>query len=277
MELFDKVSARCSRITTHVYSTSFSLGIRCLHNRLRNPIYAIYGFVRLADEIVDTFHEFDKVELLTRFKAETFRAIDEKISLNPILHNFQSTANHYRIEKSLIELFLQSMENDLHKKNYDESEIKEYIFGSAEVVGLMCLRVFCEGNELLYNNLSMYARSLGSAFQKVNFMRDIHADYNGLGRVYFPGVNMNQWNTNRKKEIETSIDTDFDDALKGIKQLPRSSRLGVYVAYVYYLALFKKIRNTPAELVFERRIRIANSGKAGLLAYSYVKHQLNLI
>jgi phytoene/squalene synthetase len=277
MELFDKVSERCSRLATHVYSTSFSLGIRCLHKRLRNPIYAIYGFVRFADEIVDSFHDFDKEDLLKRFKAETYRAIDEKISLNPILHNFQIAANRYGIEKNLLGLFLQSMENDLHKKNYNEAEIKEYIIGSAEVVGLMCLRVFCEGNDLLYHKLSGYARSLGSAFQKVNFMRDIHADYNGLGRVYFPGVNMNQWNTNRKKEIEKSIDNDFVDALKGIKQLPRASRLGVYLAYVYYLTLFKKIKNTPAELVFERRIRIANSGKAGLLAYSYVKHQLNLI
>jgi 15-cis-phytoene synthase len=277
MELFDRLSVRCSRMTTHLYSTSFSLGIRCLHSRLRNPIYAIYGFVRFADEIVDTFHDFNKEDLLSRFKLETFRAIEEKISLNPILHNFQATVNQYKIEKTLVESFLKSMKNDLHKTNYNDTEINDYIFGSAEVVGLMCLRVFSEGNSLIFDELSPYARSLGSAFQKVNFLRDIHNDYSRLGRNYFPDVNVNQWNVNRKKEVEKSIETDFSEALKGIKQLPRSSRLGVYVAYMYYLALFKKIKNTPPELVFARRIRIANSAKAGLLAYSFVKHQLNLI
>jgi 15-cis-phytoene synthase len=277
MELFNRLSVRCSRVTTHLYSTSFSLGIRCLHRRLRNPIYAIYGFVRLADEIVDTFHNYNKEDLLSRFKLETFRALEENISLNPILHNFQATVNHCKIERKLVESFLKSMENDLHKTNYNPSEINDYIFGSAEVVGLMCLRVFSEGNNLIFDELSPYARRLGSAFQKVNFLRDIHADYNGLGRNYFPDINISQWNSNRKKEIEKNIESDFSMALKGIKQLPRSSRLGVYVAYMYYQALFKKIKNTPAELVFERRIRIANSAKAGLLAYSFVKHQLNLI
>ena len=277
MELFDRLSVRCSRMTTNLYSTSFSLGIRCLHSRLRNPIYAIYGFVRFADEIVDTFHDFNKEDLLNRFRIETFRAIEEKISLNPILHNFQATVNRYKIDKNLIESFLKSMENDLHKTNYSETEINDYIFGSAEVVGLMCLRVFSENNNSIFEKLSSHAMRLGSAFQKVNFLRDIHADYNGLGRIYFPDIDMTEWNTNRKKEIEKSIEADFLEALKGIKQLPRSSRLGVYVAYVYYLALFKKIKNTPAELVSERRIRIANSAKATLLAYSFVKHQLNLI
>jgi 15-cis-phytoene synthase len=276
-ELFDRLSIRCSRMTTNLYSTSFSLGIRCLHSRLRNPIYAIYGFVRFADEIVDTFHDFNKEDLLARFRSETFRAIEEKISLNPILHSFQATVNQYKIEKSLIESFLKSMENDLHKTNYSDAEINDYIFGSAEVVGLMCLRVFSEGNVAIFDKLSSQATRLGSAFQKVNFLRDIHADYNTLGRTYFPDVNMSGWNTNRKREIEKSIDADFYEALKGIKQLPRSSRLGVYVAYMYYLALFKKIKNTPAELVFEQRIRITNSVKARLLAYSYLKHQLNLI
>jgi len=277
MELFDRLSVRCSRMTTNLYSTSFSLGIRCLHRRLRNPIYAIYGFVRFADEIVDTFHDFNKEDLLNRFRMETFRAIEEKISLNPILHNFQATVNQYKIDKNLIESFLKSMENDLHKTNYSETEINDYIFGSAEVVGLMCLRVFSENNNSIFEKLSSHAMCLGSAFQKVNFLRDIHADYHGLGRIYFPDIDMTEWNTNRKKEIEKSIEADFLEALKGIKQLPRSSRLGVYVAYVYYLALFKKIKNTPAELVSERRIRIANSAKATLLAYSFVKHQLNLI
>lgn len=277
MELFDTLSIRCSRITTKMYSTSFSIGIYCLHQRLRDPIYSIYGFVRLADEIVDTFHDFDKQDLLSQFKEDTFRSIEKKISLNPILNSFQSTVHRYKIRPELIEMFLHSMEMDLHKKSYDNDEIKEYITGSAEVVGLMCLRVFCEDNDSLYDKLSPYARSLGSAFQKVNFLRDLKADYNGLGRVYFPGVKMNEWDTLCKTDIEKNIKADFDQALIGIKRLPRSARLGVYVAYIYYLSLFEKIKNTPANLVLETRIRIANSGKAKLLAYSYLRHQLNLL
>ncbi len=277
MELFDTLSIRCSRITTKMYSTSFSIGIYCLHQRLRDPIYSIYGFVRLADEIVDTFHDFDKQDLLSQFKEDTFRSIEKKISLNPILNSFQSTVHRYKIRPELIEMFLHSMEMDLHKKSYDNDEIKEYITGSAEVVGLMCLRVFCEDNDSLYDKLSPYARSLGSAFQKVNFLRDLKADYNGLGRVYFPAVKMNEWDTSCKTDIEKNIKADFDQALIGIKRLPRSARLGVYVAYIYYLSLFEKIKNTPANLVLETRIRIANSGKAKLLAYSYLKHQLNLL
>lgn len=277
MELFDTLSIRCSRITTKMYSTSFSVGIYCLHQRLRDPIYSIYGFVRLADEIVDTFHDFDKHDLLNQFKEDTFRSIEKKISLNPILNSFQSTVHRYKIRPDLIEMFLHSMEMDLHKKSYDNEEIKEYITGSAEVVGLMCLRVFCEDNDSLYDKLTPYARSLGSAFQKVNFLRDLKADYNGLGRVYFPGVKMNEWDTSCKADIEKNIKADFDQALIGIKRLPRSARLGVYVAYIYYLSLFEKIKNTPANLVLETRIRIANSGKAKLLAYSYLKHQLNML
>src|SRR5688572_3866936 len=188
MELFDRLSVRCSRMTTNMYSTSFSLGIQCLHRQLRNPIYAIYGFVRFADEIVDTFHDFDKAALLARFKSETYRAIEEKISLNPILHSFQATVNKYKIEKNLIESFLTSMQHDLHKTNYSETEISEYIYGSAEVVGLMCLHVFCSGNDDLCHKLSSAARSLGAAFQKVNFLRDMQADYTGLGRMYFPDI-----------------------------------------------------------------------------------------
>ena len=277
MELFDEVSIRCSRITTRLYSSSFSLGIHCIHKRLRDPIYAIYGFVRFADEIVDTFHDFNKQDLLARFKEDTYRAIDEQISLNPILQSFQLTVNRYKIEKNLIDQFLNSMEMDLHKTTYDEAEIKEYIIGSAEVVGLMCLRVFCEHNTALFEKLSSYARNLGSAFQKVNFLRDLNADFNGLGRIYFPSIKMNQWNACIKMGIERTIEHDFDRALEGIKKLPKSSRLGVYVAYVYYRSLFKKIKNTSAELVFKKRIRIPNGDKARLLAYSYLKHQLNLI
>ncbi len=276
MKLFDQLSIRCSRITTKMYSTSFSFGIKCLHKKLRDPIYAIYGFVRFADEIVDTFHDFDKEDLLRQFKKDTFSAIEKKISLNPILHSFQSTVNEYKIEKELIIMFLKSMEMDLYKSRYSADEMQEYIIGSAEVVGLMCLRVFCDGDNVLYRKLTPYARSLGSAFQKVNFLRDLDADYNGLGRIYFPGVNMYQWDKS-KTNIENNIDADFKEALIGIKLLPKTARLGVYVAYVYYRSLFKKIKNTPADLVLERRIRIANGVKARLLAFSYVKHQLNLL
>lgn len=276
-ELFDKVSIRCSRITTNIYSTSFSLGIFCLGKELRDPIYAIYGFVRFADEIVDTFHDHDKTTLLARFKEDTYRAIREKISLNPILHSFQDTVNRFHIEDELIEQFLHSMEMDLHRKDYNEDTFQEYILGSAEVVGLMCLRVFCNGNGELYNKLKPYAMRLGSAFQKINFLRDLRADYIGMGRSYFPGLDLHQFNEDCKRKIEESIAQDFYQGYLGIKQLPRSARFGVYVAYVYYLALFKKIRNTPSENVLQNRIRIRNRHKARLLAYSYVKHQLNML
>lgn len=276
-ELFDHVSIQCSRLTTKAYSTSFSLGIFCLDKRLRDPIYAIYGFVRFADEIVDTLHDFDKQTLLDRFKQDTYLAINEGISLNPILNSFQATVNHYHIETELIAQFLKSMEMDLQQKEYSDKELKEYILGSAEVVGLMCLRVFCEGNKDLYLHLKPYAMSLGSAFQKINFLRDLNADYIGLGRTYFPGIDLSQFNDSCKREIEESIDNDFHQGYLGIKQLPRTARFGVYVAYVYYLALFRKIKNTPSEMVLKSRIRIRNRHKARLLAYSFVKHQLNML
>ena len=275
--LYDKVSIRCSRLTTNMYSTSFSLGIRCLEKELRDPIYAIYGFVRFADEIVDTFHDFDKVNLLKKFREDTYSAIREKISLNPILNSFQATVNYFHIEDALIEQFLKSMEMDLTQKDYDAERFKEYILGSAEVVGLMCLRVFCKGNHTQYEKLKPYAMSLGSAFQKINFLRDLNADYMGMGRMYFPGIDFNTFDEESKKQIEANIKKDFDHGYEGIKQLPRSARFGVYVAYVYYLALFKKIRNTPSNRVLHSRIRIKNRYKATLLAYSYVKHQLNMI
>lgn len=276
-ELFDNVSIRCSRLTTKAYSTSFSLGIRCLEKSLRDPIYAIYGFVRFADEIVDTFHGYNKADLLQRFSDETYTAIEDRISLNPILNAFQSAVNEYKIDRELIDRFLKSMEMDLHRETYDEAAFKEYILGSAEVVGLMCLRVFCKGDQESYERLQPYAMSLGSAFQKINFLRDLNADYLGLGRVYFPGIEMQNFDDATKKLIEASIYKDFEHAYLGIKQLPRGARLGVYIAYVYYLALFKKIRNTPSHKVLEARIRIPNPHKAQLLAYSYFKHQLNLI
>ena len=275
--LFDKVSLRCSRITTRAYSTSFSLGIRCLGKPLRDPIYSIYGFVRFADEIVDSFHDYDKQMLFNRFREDTYRALDERISLNPILNSFQATVHRYRIEHTLIDQFLKSMEMDLSQKNYDPHGFEEYILGSAEVVGLMCLRVFLDGNEQEYQRLRPFAMRLGSAFQKINFLRDLDADYSALGRTYFPGLEIKRFDEASKKAIENNIAADFHEGYIGIKQLPRSSRLGVYVAYVYYLALFKKIRNVPSEHVMQSRIRIRNRHKARLLAYSYVKHQLNMI
>jgi phytoene/squalene synthetase len=276
-EIFDRVSIQCSRLTTKAYSTSFSLGILCLSKPMRDPIYSIYGFVRFADEIVDTFHQYDKVILFERFRKQTLEAIEDRISLNPILNSFQSTVHEYNIQPDLITCFLNSMEMDLYKSDYDCNSFKEYIVGSAEVVGLMCLRVFCRGDELMYERLKSAAMSLGSAFQKINFLRDLKADYAGLGRMYFPGLEINSFDESSKKVIEKGIEKDFADGFDGIKKLPRSARFGVYVAYMYYLALFKKIKDTRSENVLNSRIRIPNRYKATLLAYSFVKHQLNMI
>lgn len=276
-EIFDHVSIRCSRVTTHAYSTSFSLGILCLGKELRDPIYSIYGFVRFADEIVDSFHQYDKEKLLALFKTDTQRAVEQKISLNPILNSFQQTVHQYHIEEELINQFLKSMEMDLTRKDYDTVGFQEYILGSAEVVGLMCLRVFCKNDSTLYEHLKPYAMSLGSAFQKINFLRDLNADFAGMGRTYFPDVDVNRFDEECKRTIEKNIAQDFRHAYVGIKQLPRSARFGVYVAYVYYLALFKKIKNTPSELILRSRISIRKRHKATLLAYSYVKHHLNLL
>ena len=266
-ELFDKVSIRCSKLTTRAYSTSFSLGIYCLSKEVRDPIYSIYGFVRFADEIVDTFHEHNKRHLLRRFRDDTYEAIRDGISLNPILNSFQHAVNKYAIDRELIDAFLSSMEMDLSMTEHNQTTFETYILGSAEVVGLMCLRVFCNGDAHQYEALKPYAMRLGSAFQKVNFLRDLKADFMGLGRAYFPGIDLNEFDDTSKRMIEQSIADDFAESLKGIRQLPRSSRFGVYVAYVYYLALFKKIRNTPSELVMKSRIRIRNRHKARLLAY----------
>lgn len=275
--LFDHVSLQCSRLTTRAYSTSFSLGILCLQKPLRDPIYSVYGFVRFADEIVDTFHQYNQPSLMEKFRRDTYEAIDDKISLNPILNSFQATVHKYGIEIQLIDIFLRSMEMDLSKKSYDESGLKEYITGSAEVVGLICLRIFTNGDSHMYDNLKEHAMSLGSAFQKVNFLRDLKADMLELGRTYFPGLQSKQLDADNKSKIEKSIEESFQSGFAGIKKLPRSARFGVYVAYMYYLALFKKIRRTPADKVFKSRIRIDNRRKATLLAYSYVRHQLNLI
>lgn len=276
-ELFDKVSLKCSKLTARAYSTSFSLGIRCLEKEMRDPIYAIYGFVRFADEIVDTFHDHNKAYLLKRFKEDTYHAINNRISLNPILHSFQLTANAFTFERELIDQFLKSMEMDLALTSYDQKGIEEYILGSAEVVGLMCLRVFCKGDEKMYLHLKPSAMKLGSAFQKINFLRDLNADYNGMGRSYFPGVDLTNFTEETKKEIEDDIANDFHAGYEGIKQLPRSARFGVYVAYLYYIALFEKIKNTPCHVVLKSRIRVRNRRKISILAYSYVRHQLNLL
>lgn len=276
-KIFDDVSMTCSRVTTRAYSTSFSLGIFCLAKELRDPVYSIYGLVRFADEIVDTFHDYDKASLLARFKTETFQAIDEGISLNPILNSFQQTVHRFNIDRELIEAFFNSMEMDLDQKHHDAVSIQRYILGSAEVVGLMCLRVFANGDQTKYSQLKPYAMSLGSAFQKVNFLRDLKADYLDLGRTYFPGVKLEKFDDESKQQIIRGIEADFNHALEGIKKLPRSARFGVYVAYVYYVALFRKIKNTPCELILRSRIRVRNRQKATLLAYSYFKHQFNRI
>jgi 15-cis-phytoene synthase len=277
IEYFHQSSEECSQLVTRRYSTSFSSAIRLLHQDLRKPIYNIYGFVRLADEIVDTFHDHDKEALLVAFKADTYRAIKEGICLNPILHSFQRTVNQYQIDLKLVDAFFHSMEMDLSKQQYDTVGYQEYIYGSAEVVGLMCLHVFCEGDKALYSHLESSARSLGAAFQKVNFLRDIKADYMGLSRVYFPGCDFTNFTVAEKKAIEADILQDFRAAYKGISQLPFKCRFGVYVAYKYYLSLFKKIRGLEPASVLEARIRIPNFQKFLIVLRAGVKNQLRLI
>jgi phytoene synthase len=275
--LFDNVSSATSKLTTRTYSTSFSLGIHCLNKSIHEPIYNIYGFVRFADEIVDTFHDYDKKQLFNEFREETYKAIDRGISLNPILNSFQKVVKQYNIEIELIDCFLDSMEMDLNQHLHSEESYKTYILGSAEVVGLMCLRVFTNGNEEAYQKLKPSAMKLGSAFQKINFLRDIKDDYKTLGRVYFPNVDIALLSDKEKAEIEMDIEADFRAALEGIKQLPNSSRFGVYVAYVYYYALFAKIKGIPSYRIMMERTRISNYQKVGLLARSYFKHSLRML
>jgi 15-cis-phytoene synthase len=276
-QLYSKTCASCSELITKRYSTSFSLGIRVFASKFRSPIYSIYGFVRFADEIVDTFHDFDKADLLSRFKQDTYRAIDEGISLNPVLHCFQEVVNTYRIDRELIDAFLYSMEMDLYHTEYEEDSYQKYIYGSAEVVGLMCLRVFTEGNQALYDELKEPARKLGAAFQKINFLRDIRSDFDVRSRVYFPGVDFERFTEADKIAIEADIKQDFDEALVGIRKLPKGSRLGVYLAYVYYTALFEKIRKAAPEQVLSSRIRVPDSQKIYFLCSSTVKSSLGLI
>jgi phytoene/squalene synthetase len=275
--LFDSVSIRASRMTTKAYSTSFSLGILGLDKKYHDPIYAIYGFVRFADEIVDSFEGYPQKELLERFWKDTHLALDEKISLNPILNSFQQVVNTFEIDRDLIETFLKSMEMDLYKNDYDEAGYKAYILGSAEVVGLMCLKVFVDGSEERYQILKKPAMQLGSAFQKINFLRDLHADYKKLGRTYFPGVDLNNFNETVKTEIEADIDIDFMAGYEGIKQLPKGARFGVYIAYVYYYSLFKKIKKTHCDIILSQRVRISNKRKYGLFLRSLLRHTINWI
>lgn len=275
--LFDHVSYRCSKAVTNTYSTSFSLAIKFLHKDFINPIHGIYGFVRLSDEIVDSFHNFPKRELLERFKTDTYAAIEDGISLNPILNSFQFVVNEFGIERELIDRFLASMEMDLHKEDYTQEQYEEYILGSAEVVGLMCLKVFTERNNELYEELTSSAMKLGSAFQKINFLRDLKADYLTLGRSYFPGIDVSKLDDATKQLIEEDIKADFEAGYQGILRLPKKARFGVYLAYIYYTALFKKIANTPSAQILEERIRISSPRKASLLFGSYVRHSFNLI
>jgi len=277
MQHFHEVSMNCSRNTTEKYSTSFSSAIKLLHKDLRQPIFNIYGFVRFADEIVDTYHNHNKAVLLEEFKRETYLAIERKISLNPILHSFQLTVNQYNISHDLIEAFLYSMELDLSERKYDKSGYEQYIYGSAEVVGLMCLYIFCDGNTTLYEQLKPSARSLGAAFQKVNFLRDLKADFEGLQRVYFPGCDFRNFTETDKQNIEFDIQKDFNEAYVGILQLPMKSKFGVYVAYKYYLSLFNKIKKLEPENIMEQRVRIPDYGKFFIVAKAGLRSQLNLL
>ncbi|MBU6340086.1 MAG: phytoene/squalene synthase family protein [Bacteroidetes bacterium] len=277
LALYHNTCGECSKLITKRYSTSFSLGIRVFHKRLRAPIYAIYGFVRFADEIVDTFHNYDKSSLFERFKKDTYQAIDEKISLNPVLHAFQQTVHQYNIERALIDAFLQSMEMDLYNETYDDRGYETYIYGSAEVVGLMCLRVFVDGNEEAYQKLREPARKLGAAFQKINFLRDIKSDFDDRGRIYFPGVNFQHFNNEQKRQIERDIKADFDAALEGIRILPESARFGVYLAYKYYIQLFAKIRRASAQHIAKERFRVSDKRKIYLLFSSALRHRLNFL
>ena len=275
--LYDHLSVNVSKATTRLYSTSFSLGIYFLSDHLRNAIYSIYGFVRLADEIVDSFAGYDQEKLLAKFREDTYDAIENKISVNPVLNAFQQAVNEYQIDIELVETFLKSMEMDLRKVDYTQEKYQQYILGSAEVVGLMCLKIFTSENDGLYEELKPYAMKLGAAFQKVNFLRDMKDDYIVLGRTYFPNVNMEHFSSDIKKEIELDIEKDFTTALAGIKKLPSSSKGGVYLAYVYYRSLFKKIKKLPAHKILNERIRINNGQKFGLMINSLLMQKMRLV
>lgn len=274
---FHHLSNSCSRLTTERYSSSFSSAIRLLHKDIRKPVYNIYGMVRFADEIVDSFHGFNKKQLLNEFKAETYLALERKISLNPILNSFQMTVHKYDIDKDLVAFFFKSMESDLTCNSYDTMAYKDYIYGSAEVVGLMCLHVFCEGDKNIYGKLRPFAQALGAAFQKVNFLRDIKQDNKVLNRTYFPNVDFNNFTTANKQQIEKDIESDFINAYNGIRLLPVKARFGVYVAYKYYLSLFKKIQRTRPAFILEDRVRIPGYSKAFIVVRAGIRSQLNIL
>ena len=276
--LFDTVSYNSSKLVTKTYSTSFSLATKMLYKSIRGDIYNIYGFVRFADEIVDSFHDYNKEELFNRFSEDLELSLRNKISLNPILNSFQHTFHKYDIDKVLVDAFMKSMQLDLHKTNYlTEEEYNAYIYGSADVVGLMCLKVFVNGDELKYNELKDTAMALGSAFQKVNFLRDLKADFEGLDRTYFPNTDLKNLDESSKQVIIEDIEADFKKGLSGIKKLPVEAKFGVFMAYRYYSQLLKKLKKTPALKIKDSRIRVSNPKKIELLMRSYVKYQLNLI
>ena len=275
--IFDNVSFDCSVKVTKAYSTSFSSTVKMLAPSIRQDIYNIYGFVRFADEIVDTFHDYDKKALFDQFKKDTYIALEQGISLNPILHRFQMTYRQYNIDPALLDAFLYSMEMDLSQHAHDEGSYQKYIYGSAEVVGLMCLYIFCKGDLTKYEQLRPAAQSLGAAFQKVNFLRDIKADFEGLDRVYFPNCDFNHFTEKDKLAIEEDIQKDFENALEGIKALPLQCRFGVYVAYKYYYSLFKKIKKTEHHAILKTRIRIPDYGKVVILAKAKLRSQLNFL
>ncbi len=273
-DLYNKVSLESSKRLTKAYSTSFSLAIRLISPSIRDGIYGIYGFVRLADEIVDTFHDYDKKSLFDNFEREVQLALENKISLNPVLQSFQLTVHKYNIGRDLIDSFLRSMRQDLHKSSYTKEEYQNYIFGSADVVGLMCLKIFVEGNENEYGRLKEPAMRLGSAFQKVNFLRDIRNDFHNLDRNYFPDVDLKNFSTRDKQKIIEEIKNDFESAYKGIKELPKKAQLGVYISYVYYYKLLKKLEGTPSAEIMQRRIRIPNYHKVALIAFSWCNYKI---
>ncbi|SNR83501.1 MULTISPECIES: phytoene/squalene synthase family protein [Hymenobacter] len=277
VQLFTETSLACSKLITTRYSTSFTLGIRTLDRRFHLPVYAVYGWVRWADEIVDTFHDRDKAALFAEFRQQTDAALATGFSLNPVLHAFQHVVHQYRIDREFLDAFLYSMEMDLDDRSYNQSLYEKYIYGSAEVVGLMCLRIFCEGDEAMFTHLRASACRLGAAFQKVNFLRDIRSDYEERGRVYFPGVQYEAFDDQVKREIEADIRADFEAGYAGIVQLPRAARLGVYLAYVYYLKLFHKIRQLPAQHILGQRVRVPDNTKLLLLLGSYFRYRMRAI
>ena len=273
--IFDQVSAQCSKVTTRAYTHSFALGIKCLHKQYQQPIYAIYGFFRLGDEIVDSFQGYPQAKLLAQYKADTYQAIADKISLNPILNTFQQVVHAYQVDTKLIDLFFESMKMDLTQQQHTQASLEKYLLGSSEIVGLMCLQVFCQGDKQQYLRLKPYAMRLGKALQKVNFLRDLATDYKRLGRTYFPHINFERFSNAEKRKIEQDIAADFQEALMGIKLLPRGVKFGIYLAYKYYKALFGKICRVPSNKLLQQRIRIPNYRKYAMALQAVFRYNLN--